>query len=311
MSHVNAVQQENRSMVALCEGGVRARVWKGGAGVVLVLWTVCFAPKLQAQRQFNESKEIGMAVGTGYYLGDINPYSHFGGRLHASAGGFFRYNITPRISVRANVVRGTVEAWDADSDDSWQVNRNLHFRNRITEYGALVELNYLDHRLGNPEDRIGAYLFTGLAVYAHMPEAEIDGTWYALQPLGTEGQGTTWGEARGLRPYTTAGMSLPIGFGFKVNVGPAVAFNVEWGVRKTWNDYLDDVSTTYADVRVLRAEKGDLAATFAERMIALPDGREQAAGLQRGDPGKDDAYGFVTASLCFRVSKKPTTCAYR
>lgn len=298
-------------MVALREGGVCARLGKGCVAFGVLLWVMCFAPKLQAQRQFNESKEIGVAAGTAYYIGDINPYTHFGGRLHTSVGGFFRYNITPRVSVRANVLRGTVEAWDEDSKSPWQVNRNLHFRNRITEYGALVELNYLDHRLGNPDDRVGAYLFTGFAVYSHMPEAEIDGVWYALQPLGTEGQGTTWGEARGIRPYTTAGVSLPLGFGFKVNVGPAVAFNVEWGVRKTWNDYLDDVSTTYADVRVLRAEKGDLAASFAERMVALPDGREQVAGLQRGDPGKDDAYGFITASLCFRVSKKPTTCEYR
>jgi hypothetical protein len=277
----------------------------------VILGWMCCAPALHAQRQFNESKEIGVAAGTAYYLGDINPDRHFGGRLHSAMGGFFRYNITPRISARVNVVRGTVESWDVDSDDAWQVNRNLHFRNRITEYAALVELNYLDHRLGNPDDRVGAYLFTGLAIYSHMPEAEIDGVWYALQPLGTEGQGTTWGEARGLKPYATAGMSLPFGFGFKVNVGPAIAFNVEWGVRKTWNDYLDDVSTTYADERVLRAEKGDLAAAFADRMVALPEGRDQAAGLQRGDPGKDDAYGFLTASLCFRVSKKPTTCAYR
>jgi len=293
--------------LALCRAW-RAPVLRGLAVGVFAMLGVGDAA---GQRQFNESKELGVAVGTAYYLGDLNPYAHFGGRLHVAAGGFFRYNITPRISARLNVARGTVEAWDADSEDAWRLNRNLHFRNRITEYAGLVELNYLDHRLGNPEDRIGAYLFTGIGVYAHRPEAEFEGNWYALQPLGTEGQGTTWGEARGLQPYRTAGLSLPFGFGFKVNIGPAVGINLEWGVRKTWTDYLDDVSTSYADVRVVRAEKGDVAAQFADRMLEVPAGADGATGMQRGDPGKDDAYGFLTASLCFRVSKKPTTCVYQ
>lgn len=308
MSHVNAVQQENRNMRAVPSGMAKGRL----LACIAVVAGMCALPfDALAQRQFNESKELGVVLGTAYYLGDINPYSHLGGRLHPALGGFFRYNITPRVSVRANVVRGTVEAWDADSNDPWRQNRNLHFRNRITEYAGVVELNYIDHRLGNPDDRVGAYLFTGLGVYSHMPEAEYEGNWYALQPLGTEGQGTTWGEARGLKPYRTAGLSLPFGCGFKVNIGPAVGINLEWGIRKTWTDYLDDVSTSYADVRVIRAEKGDVAAAFADRMLEVPEGLDDATGIQRGDPGKDDAYGFLTASLCFRVSKKPTTCVYQ
>jgi hypothetical protein len=87
-----------------------------------------------------------------------------------------------------------------------------------------------------------------------MPEAEIDGQWVPLQPLGTEGQGTTsWGEAYGVESYATSGVSVPIGFGFKSNIGAFTAITFDWGVRKTWTDHLDDVSGLYADRAVLLA----------------------------------------------------------
>jgi hypothetical protein len=112
----------------------------------------------------------------------------------------------------------------------------------------------------------------------------------------------------GLEPYKTAGFALPFGFGMKVNIGPFAAFNLEWGMRKTWTDYLDDVSTVYADPQVLLQEKGMLAMQIADAAIELPEGMTSRAGMQRGDPGIKDSYGFVMASLSFRVSKKPTTC---
>ncbi|MGB1076367.1 MAG: DUF6089 family protein [Flavobacteriales bacterium] len=275
----------------------------------IALWMLCvFSSEAQAQKRFDQSKELGAIAGTSYYIGDLNPKRHFAGRFHPGFGGFFRYNLDSRISFRAQYFQGTVEAWDEDSNLAWQQNRNLHFRNSIQEASLLAEINYLDHKIGNPDDHLTAYLFTGLAFYAHMPEASVDGNWFPLAPLGTEGQGTTWGEAMGIEPYSTSGFSLPFGFGFKVNIGPFAAFNLEWGMRKTWTDYLDDVSTNYADPVVLLQEKGELAMQLADATLEWPEEVENPAGMQRGDPGVKDAYGFVMASLSFRVSKKPTTC---
>ena len=78
-------------------------------------------------------------------------------------------------------------------------NRNLHFRNAITEGSVVAEFNYSCYQIGNTKDRFTGYLFAGLSLYSHMPEAEIDGIWYEPQPLGTEGQGTTAG-ASVMRP---------------------------------------------------------------------------------------------------------------
>ena len=264
--------------------------------------------EVSAQRQFDESKEVGFAFGTAYYMGDLNAGKHLQGRFSPSYGAFYRHNFSQRISVRVNYFQGRVEAWDADSSDPWRQNRNLHFRNEIRELSGWVEINYLDHRLGDPGDRFTAFLFAGLAAYNHMPEAEIDGQWVPLQPLGTEGQGTTWGEAYGVESYATSGVSVPIGFGFKSNIGAFTAITFDWGVRKTWTDHLDDVSGLYADRAVLLQERGEMTAALADRTLIQEGELVNQGGLQRGDASRDDFYGFVSASISFRISKKPTTC---
>lgn len=266
------------------------------------------APDSLTQRRFDQSKEIGFSLGTGYYLGDLNPNQHLGGRLDPGVGAYYRHNLTGRISVRVNFFRGTIEAWDSDSQDAWRQNRNLHFRNEISELSALVEVNYLEHRMGNPGDRFTAFLFTGIAAYNHMPEAFASGNWIALQPLGTEGQGTTWGDSMGLTPYSMGGVSIPFGFGFKANIGPFMAICFDWGVRKTWTDYLDDVSGMYADALVLQQENGALAMELADQSLIPTGNSTNQGGLQRGDLGRSDVYGFLSASISFRISKKPTTC---
>ena len=274
-----------------------------------LLVVICgFSAALRAQRQFDQSKEIGFAFGTAYYMGDLNEGKHLNGRFAPGFGGFYRHNFSQRISLRVNYFKGRVEAWDADSQDAWRQNRNLHFRNDISELSAWVEINYLDHRLGDPGDRFTAFLFTGIAAYNHMPEAKFEGQWVPLQPLGTEGQGTTWGEAYSVEPYATSGVSIPIGFGFKSNIGSFTAITFDWGVRKTWSDHLDDVSGLYADRSVLLQERGEMTAQLADRSLVQEGDESNQGGLQRGDGSRDDFYGFVSASISLRISKKHTTC---
>ena len=43
-------------------------------------------------------------------------------------------------------------------------------------------------------------------------------------------------------------------------------------------------------------------------MIEIPEEFDPSEGMQRGDPGRNDKYGYVLASISLRVSKKPTTC---
>ncbi len=258
-----------------------------------------------AQTFQSSSKEIGYQIGTSYYLGDLNPKNPLGGRQHVTQGGYYRHHFNSRVGVRLQLLQGVVEAWDEDSENGWAQNRNLHVRNKIVEFSVSGEINYIDHVMGDPGDRLTGYLSAGIAYFTHDPEAQDSyGNWHPLQPLGTEGQGWVLDN----NPYKLSGLAIPIGMGFKMNVGPAIAFQIEWGLRKTWTDYLDDVSRSYVSPVEIRQSRGDLAFEMADRILALPEGVSSAEGLQRGDPGLDDKYGYFLASIAFRVSKKPTSC---
>ena len=273
---------------------------------VLTIACVLIFTCVSAQgNHFGSSKEIGYQIGTGYYIGDLNPSNPLKNRFQIAQGGYFRNNINSRVSIRLQIMDGYIEAWDEDSEVSWAQNRNLHFRNRIQEFSVLGEINYIDHVLGNPTNRLTGFLTTGIAFFTHDPESmDSYGNWHPLQPLGTEGQG--WVD--GTEYYQLSGIALPFGMGFKINLGSTMSFQMEWGMRKTWTDYLDDVSTSYVNSVDLRIERGELSAELADRIVALPDGVTSSEGLQRGDPGRDDKYGYFLASVSFRVSKKPTTC---
>lgn len=276
--------------------------------VVFRLFVLCFALSIlgsvSGQRKFEQSKTLGLTVGTGYYLGELNPTGHFQGRLQPGVGGFLRFNVNRRFAVRAALNRTTLLYYDADSQDPWQVNRNLHFKNSITEGALVAEFNYSRYQIGNTKDRFAGYLFAGLSLYSHMPQAEIDGIWYELQPLGTEGQGTTAGGDR----YATTGFAVPFGFGFKLNLGHFSALNLEWGMRRTWTDYLDDVAGQYASLAVLEEEAGPLSEMLSEAQIEREGGLEDPVGQMRGYKGLDDRFAVMSLSFTFRIDKSPTTC---
>lgn len=270
---------------------------------LLSLWS------LDAVAQRNRrgaSKELGVQLGTMWYTGDLNPGNLFRSVSHVARGGFYRHNLNTRISFRGQFMLGSIESWDADHPNGWQQQRNLHFRNEIREYSFCTELNYRDHAVGNPKRQLVPFLFGGLAVYTHDPEGQdAYGNWQPLQPMGTEGQG--WFED--VENYLTWGVAIPYGLGFKGNLGSGMSIQMEWGARKVWTDHLDDVSTVYMDPALLREARGQIAVQFADRTLdrELPPG-QSLEGLQRGDPGRNDRYGYFLLSLGFRVSKKATTC---
>jgi len=200
-----------------------------------------------------------------------------------------------------------VEAWDSDSEDPWIRNRNLSFRNQVIEGSVQGELNFFNYQLGNRKFPVSPYLFGGLAYYRMRPMAQYRGTWYELQPLGTEGQGTDFGGEK----YKTTMFSVPFGAGIKTNLFAIFGLSIEWGVRKTWTDYFDDISGKYADPGLLADLNGELAAVLSDRSIEkeIPNtAGNNNGGLQRGDSGRKDYYFFSMVSLNIRLDRKATTC---
>ena len=84
--------------------------------------------------------------------------------------------------------------------------------------------------------------------------------------------------------------------------------NFEWGIRRTFTDYLDDVSTDYANAEVLQEEIGILSAILSDRSLVKirPDGTND--GLARGNPNDNDWYFVSLASLSIRLGPENDGC---
>lgn len=252
---------------------------------------------LRAAAQVNE---IGLTGGALYYIGDLNPYKHYPKDTKLAGGIVFRHNLNDRYALRLQGLYGTLQAYDSDSGDELQRIRNLHFRAPLLEVGLLFEINYFPYRKrGKDGKKWTPFVFGGLTYFRASPRAQLDDTWYELQQLGTEGQGTSGGG----KLYPVDHMAIPFGAGLKFNLG-RIDLQMEWGMRRTWTDYIDDVSGAYYNNDLLAFENGPLAAALADR-----SGLEQAlpghsnTGRMRGDPNTRDWYVYSGLTITYIISR--------
>ncbi|MBP6390135.1 MAG: PorT family protein [Flavobacteriales bacterium] len=241
--------------------------------------------------------ELGITGGVTYYIGDINPYKHYPARMKPMGGLLFRYNFGSRYAVRAQALYGTLEAFDSDSPDSLQQLRNLSFRANIFELALLGEINFFHYRAGGKDGRSWTpFVFAGLCYFRANPRAQLDNTWYDLQPLGTEGQGGT-SEDGGGSLYKVDQVGIPFGAGLKFALGKRVDLQLEWGLRRTFTDYLDDVSGTYADPEQLNPLAAELSDPSLDAAIT------DRTGQARGDTQTRDWYQYTGLSLSVLLTK--------
>ena len=189
-------------------------------------------------KSYSQRNEIGGFVGVSYYLGDLNPSIQFL-LPHPAVSFLYRYNFNPRFAYKLFIAYATVSGSDAASH--FDVERNLSFKSPIAELSNQIELNFMKYVPGNLNYPFSPYIFTGFSVFYFNPMAEYNGKWYSLKPLGTEGQGTT--AYPGSHKYPLVSTALPFGVGFKLNLSKAVGIGLEWGMRKTSTDYIDDVGS--------------------------------------------------------------------
>ena len=250
------------------------------------------------------SSEIGIFIGGSYYTGDLNPSGHFNRFTRPAAGLLYRLNFNPRISAKAIASFGSIAGDDAFSDFTADRNRNLSFRSRIIEFAVEGEFNFLPFAMGSKKLAVTTpYIFGGLAVYHFDPVGFYQYRWLKLQPIGTEGQGSSFSSQK---RYSLTQFSIPFGVGLKINTAKRVGINLEWGIRKTFTDYLDDVSGKYTDPFLLGSEKGAIAVALADKSITQPAGGN--AGRQRGNSFTKDWYAFAGLIITFKMKDITEEC---
>ena len=79
-------------------------------------------------------------------------------------------------------------------------------------------------------------------------------------------------------------------------------FRSEVAARRAYNDYLDDVSRTYASQDAIAASNGHNAALLSDRTIDQPS--QTNTDRQRGNRNDKDWYYFACMQINFVLSKK-------
>jgi opacity protein-like surface antigen len=250
-----------------------------------------------SQYSYGQFTDGGIMLGGAIYEGDLSPIK-YGDKLQMirPAGGiFFRQNFNKNISLRLSVQVAKIMGDDKIEGRT----RNLSFQSNLMEVAAVVEYQLLgfDPVAG---DRFSPYLFAGAGYFHYNPETEFDGRLIELQPLGTEGQRLPSNPGQDF--YKLGQFSVPVGGGIKYALSSSITLGLEFGARRTFTDYLDDVSGTYASYRELAEQRSPLAAMLADRTPELTGSDPvDRGGDLRGNPDQKDWYfiGNLTISYNF------------
>lgn len=197
------------------------------------------------------------------------------------------YDITNKLIVRGVATYLKVGADDKDNTTAKGITfRNLNFKTQIAEAQLALEYNFFDLA----ERSFTPYVFGGIAAFHFNPySSDSNGNKVFLRPLSTEGEGLP--QYPDKKPYNKNQIAIPFGGGVKFALSDKVQVGIELGLRKLFTDYLDDVSTTYADSSILFAAKGPQAVAFAYRGNELKGAPPYpAGGSQRGNPKNKDWY---------------------
>lgn len=247
--------------------------------------------------------DYGVAVGASNYLGDIGGKEQSRrdfisdmklAKTRWNVGGFIRHKWRPRLSLKLAFDYLRVEGDDKLSANPGRHFRNFNFRNDIYDAAFTGEYFFFeDNDLGNTyryRNGFRAYLFAGFGAFFHNPKTFYRGEWVKLQPLATEGV-----------QYKKLVMNIPMGIGFYFTFNRRNRFGFEMNYRKTFTDYIDDISGNYP------SDPGD---EYTRGLIMRKDELDQKTifddygayqshdwGMKRGEASNKDSY--VTVSLSY------------
>lgn len=237
----------------------------------------------------NDRKLILTAgTGTATYFGELsNPGTVINLQPNLNVG--LQMYVSPRISVRSELNWFVLHGDDKLATETGRQIRGLSFRSNCFEISAIGEVSLFAN--GNRYYRrptINFYGFAGVGLLYFNPVADYNGKSYSLEPLKTEGVS-----------YSRVTPVIPVGLGVRLKLTPNLNLAFEGGFRKTFTDYLDDVSDKYT-----APDASDpIRAYFqnpnnpAYNPSATGATNKYNAGNKRGNPKSMDAYFLLNAKI--------------
>ncbi len=192
-----------------------------------------------------QKSEIGVGIGTFNYTGDLaRTYNILNSKPAATV--FYRSNLSKVISFRAALTGGKIGASDKRPIDAFAERRNAAFNLFLMEASTVMEYHFMNWRDDKHIMRFTPYLFAGLGIFGLS---------------GTQNKTSEYSNVQG---------AIPFGLGLKYIINPKWYIGLEVGARKTFFDYLDNVST---------------------------GSNQLIKNFQYGNPHDNDSYYFVGLSI--------------
>lgn len=271
------------------------RFYKQLLSIVAII--LCATQLSTAQVSYESSfSEIGFGIGTFQYQGDLTANLPILEEFTYAGTIFYRYNFNSAFAAKLQLGYGKISG---DDINAARFNvRNTSFRSTIAEVSLIGQVNIIplinkDYSLG----KVTPYFYAGVSGFYFNPQGKYQGEWYDLQPLGTEGQGLSAYPDKD--PYSLFQVSIPFGIDIRYNLSRRVFTGFELGMRKTFTDYLDDVSGTYGDNELIGIANGEAASYFAD-----PSGLNFPEGKERGNADKKDWYSFFSVYFTYNLIGK-------
>jgi len=179
---------------------------------------------------FSQDREVGGGIGALSYTGDlIRTYDITSNR---PAGYFFiRRKFRDHVFMRYALTGGNIQGSDDDPIDVLAQQRDAEFNVFVVEASAVLEYYFLD--FWNPKTQISwsPYFFIGAGVFRVFGSDEIDEEYSNFQP------------------------AIPFGVGVKYGLNRRFNVGFEFGARKLFFDFLDNISD--GDPRVRNFQFGN------------------------------------------------------
>jgi len=227
--------------------------------------------------------DVGFGIGLSNYWGDLAPSISFD-ESKVTSNVFARLNLSKVWALTSQITSLQVSGTDKNFD--FNKSRNLSFTNNITEYAGLVEYNFADYGYGVLDSKITGYIFGGMAYFKYSPQTVYAGQTVNLRDLKTEDV-----------TYGTYSIAIPFGIGAKWIFARNLSLEANFNIRKTYTDYIDDVSGKYADLSSssLRTQQ------IADRSYEVIGSKPSVAGTMRGSDNYNDWYMTFTTCLAYRL----------
>lgn len=173
----------------------------------------------------SQSTEIGGGIGGLSYTGDLNRgYDLLQSRPAATV--FHRSNMSDFVSFKVGITAGKLIGSDDKTNiDAFSNQRKASFDMFLLEASGVLEYHFLDWRSERSLVRWTPYVFGGLGVFFMSGQQNKPEEYSNVQPV------------------------LPFGVGFKYILNPKWYLGLEGGARKTFFDYLDNVSEGNASIK--------------------------------------------------------------